>query len=138
MDIWSKKKRSQVMSKIRSKNTRPEKTMRSALFSLGYRYRIHVKQLPGKPDMVLAKYRTVIFVQGCFWHQHTGCREGRIPSTNSDFWKDKLNRNTERDAANIRQLKKLKWQVLVVWECEIEKQFGETVKKVISHLKRNI
>ncbi len=135
MDIWSKKKRSQVMSKIRSKNTRPEKVLRSALFRLGYRYRIHAKQLPGKPDLVLPKYHAVIFVHGCFWHQHKGCREGRVPSTNSEFWKDKLNRNSERDAANIKHLKKLKWQVLTIWECEIERQLEKTVKRVISRLK---
>lgn len=135
MDIWSKKKRSQVMSKIRSKNTRPEKVLRSALFRLGYRYRIHAKQLPGKPDLVLPKYHTVIFVHGCFWHQHKDCREGRVPSTNSEFWKDKLNRNSERDAANIKHLKKLKWQVLTIWECEIERQLEKTIKRVISHLK---
>lgn len=90
MDIWSKQKRSEVMSNIRSKNTKPEIILRSKLFREGFRFRIHQKNLPGKPDIVLSKYRTVIFVHGCFWHYHRKCKEGRIPLTNSNFWKEKL------------------------------------------------
>lgn len=135
MDIWSKAKRSNVMSKIKGKNTKPEMILRSALFLLGYRYRIHVKDLPGKPDLVFPKYKTVIFVQGCFWHYHQGCPEGRIPSSNTEFWKEKLKKNVDRDLKNIEQLKKAKWKVVVVWECEIEKNLDKTIKTVISKLK---
>src|SRR5205823_6582759 len=103
-------------------NTKPEMILRSKLFKLGYRYRIHPKYLPGKPDIVLARYKTAIFVHGCFWHYHQSCREGRIPSTNTKFWKEKLQYNIAKDEANIKALKKLKWKVVVIWECEIEKQ----------------
>lgn len=130
MDIWSKEKRSQVMSKIRSKNTKPEKILRSALHQLGYRFRIHKKDLPGKPDIVFTKYNTVIFVHGCFWHYHEDCREGRIPDTNSEFWKKKLLKNIEKDKKQQEQCKKLGWKVLVVWECEVEKHLSDTIIKV--------
>lgn len=136
MDIWSKQKRSEVMSKIRGKNTKPELILRSELFKLGFRFRIHPKHLPGKPDIVLAKYKTAIFVHGCFWHYHKECKEGRIPSTNSKFWSEKLQRNITRDEANIKELERDKWQVLVIWECEIEKQPVQTMKKIIVKLIR--
>ena len=99
MDNWSKEKRSKVMSNIRSKDTKPEVALRSALYKHGYRYRIHYKGLPGKPDIVLPKYKTVIFVNGCFWHYHEDCIEGRIPKTNSKFWEEKLNRNIAKDVS---------------------------------------
>jgi DNA mismatch endonuclease (patch repair protein) len=121
MDIWSKEKRSDVMSKIRSQNTKPEKLLRSLLFSNGFRFRIHRKDLPGKPDIVLLKYNTAIFVHGCFWHYHKDCREGRIPSTNSNFWKNKLSKNVKKDAEHISALEKLGWRVFVIWECEVER-----------------
>jgi len=136
MDIWSKQKRSEVMSKIRGKNTKPELILRSQLFRQGFRFRIHQKDLPGKPDIVLPKYRTVIFVHGCFWHYHKDCREGRIPSTNSTFWKEKLQRNIARDKANIIALRKAKWTVFVIWECEIEKQLEQTMKKLSTKIKQ--
>lgn len=134
MDIWSKKKRSEVMSKIKSHNTKPETLLRSALFKEGYRFRINVKGLPGKPDIVLKKYNTVIFVHGCFWHYHQDCREGRIPETNSKFWKDKLLKNIERDKKNELLLKKQGWQVLTVWECEIETNLFSILKIIKSKL----
>src|ERR1700744_2956523 len=121
MDIWSKEKRSAVMSKIRSQNTKPEKTLRSWFYANGLRFRIHRKDLPGKPDIVIAKYKTVIFVHGCFWHYHKDCREGRIPSTNSKFWEEKLLKNIQRDEKHQLKLKELGWKVIVVWECEINK-----------------
>lgn len=130
MDIWDKKKRSEVMSKIGSKNTKPELIFRSALFKEGFRYRIHVKNLPGKPDIVLPKYKTVIFVNGCFWHYHENCSEGRIPDTNSKFWKVKLIKNVERDKKHQKELEKMGWQVIVVWECEVEKKLNETIENV--------
>ncbi|THU41232.1 DNA mismatch endonuclease Vsr [Niastella caeni] len=135
MDIWSKQKRSLVMAKIKGKNTKPERLLRSALFRLGLRYRIHVKKLPGTPDIVLAKYKTAIFVHGCFWHYHKDCREGRVPSSNSKFWKEKLERNIKKDKINIDALELAGWNVIVVWECEIEKQLEMTLNKIVSNLK---
>lgn len=122
MDIWSKKKRSQVMSQIHSKNTKPEQITRKILTELGYRYRLHVKGLPGKPDIVLRKYGVVIFVHGCFWHLHKGCRDGTIPKTKKEYWQTKLIQNQERDARHIRELRKQGWKVMRLWECEIEKK----------------
>ncbi len=136
MDIWTKEKRSEVMSKIRGKNTKPEMVLRSQLFRQGLRFRVHQKKLPGKPDIVLPKYKTVIFVHGCFWHFHKDCREGRIPSSNSNFWKEKLQRNIKKDKANIKALKKEKWKVFVIWECEIEKHLERTIKKVTWKIKQ--
>ncbi|WP_419699040.1 very short patch repair endonuclease [Mucilaginibacter sp. NFX135] len=135
-DIWSKEKRSAVMSKIRSKNTKPEIQLRSYLHSQGLRFRINRKDLPGKPDIVLPKYKTVIFVHGCFWHYHH-CREGKIPKTNTIFWEDKLLKNVKRDAINQERLTADGWKVLVVWECELEGKaksqefLGELLNKVI-------
>lgn len=135
MDIWSKEKRSQVMSKIRSKNTKPELILRSALFKKGYRYRIHKKDLPGKPDIAFTKKKVAVFVHGCFWHYHKGCPEGRIPDTNSKFWKEKLFKNVERDKKNQEVLEKMGWTVLVIWECEIEKHLSESLHKIKIKLK---
>ena len=123
--------RSFTMSKIRSKNTKPEVLLRSALFKQGFRYRLHSKKLPGKPDIVLAKYKTVIFVHGCFWHLHKECRDGRMPKSNLEYWVPKLNNNVERDAAHQSALSELGWKVIVVWECEILKD----LKQVVSTLK---
>src|SRR5690554_557805 len=97
MDIWDKEKRSEVMSKIRSKNTRPEMILRKALFARGFRYRVNDRRLPGTPDIVLPKYRTVVFVHGCFWHGHDGCKYASIPKTNTEFWVDKITTNKKRD-----------------------------------------
>ena len=119
MDKISKEHRSWNMSRIRSKDTTPEKTVRSLLHKMGYRFRLHRKDLPGKPDIVLPKYKTVIFVHGCFWHRHENCKYASIPKTNTEFWLDKLNKNVERDKKNQAELKKLGWKVIVIWECEI-------------------
>lgn len=134
MDIWSKEKRSEVMKRIRGSNTKPEKLLRSALFKLGFRFRVNKKDLPGKPDIVLSKYKTVIFVHGCFWHFHQECREGRIPSSNSRFWKKKLLRNIQRDEQRQRQLIDWGWEVMVIWECELE----GNLEKVVSNLVRSL
>ncbi|MBS1687535.1 MAG: DNA mismatch endonuclease Vsr [Bacteroidetes bacterium] len=134
MDIWSKEKRSEVMSKIRSKDTRPEKLLRSALFSLGYRYRLHDKNLPGKPDIIFRKQKIAIFVHGCFWHFHNDCPEGRVPNTNSKFWKEKLEKNIERDKRNIEHLQSEGWKTIVIWECEVEKQLKITTEKIVKIL----
>lgn len=133
-DIWSKEKRSAVMAKIRGKNTKPEIILRSYLFKAGFRFRIHQKNLPGKPDIVLAKYKTAIFVHGCFWHYHESCKEGRIPNTNSQFWINKLSKNVERDFKNENELRQLGWNVIVVWECDIEKHIEETGAKLIKNI----
>lgn len=127
MDIWTKEKRSQVMSKIRGKNTKPELLLRSALFKLGLRYRIHRRDLPGKPDIIFPRLKKALFVHGCFWHFHQDCREGRIPSTNSKFWKEKLEKNILKDKRNIKSLEDMGWQVITIWECDIEKRLDETL-----------
>lgn len=129
-DIWSKEKRSAVMSRIRSKDTKPEVMLRKALFALGFRYLIHNKALPGKPDIVLPKYKTVIFVHGCFWHYHSECREGRLPNTNSVFWKDKLMKNIARDQKHQLELRQSGWNVLIFWECEIEKNLRSVIEEI--------
>lgn len=105
------------MSRIRSRNTKPEMVVRQGLHALGFRYRLHAKNLPGSPDMVLPKYKSAIFIHGCFWHAHEGCQNFRVPKSNTGFWKEKLARNIERDARQIKELEDAGWRVLVVWEC---------------------
>lgn len=119
-DNHTKEQRSYNMSRIRSKNNAPEEKVRKFLFSKGFRYRKNDKKLPGCPDIVLPKYKTVIFVNGCFWHKHN-CKRFVWPSSNEDYWKKKILRNVERDEINIKELKDLGWKVLVVWECELKK-----------------
>ncbi len=118
MDLFSPPQRSEIMSKIRSKNTKPEMIVRGWLHRHGFRFRLHRKDLSGKPDIVLPKYRTVIFVNGCFWHQHPGCRRAVLPKSNQDFWMPKLQGNVERFARNVAELEKAGWTVVVIWECE--------------------
>ena len=125
------------MSRIRSKYTSPEKKVRSLLHQMGYRFRIHVKSLPGQPDIVLPKYKKVIFVHGCFWHLHKGCRDGTIPKTGRKNWKEKLERNIKRDKLHVKNLKKLGWKVLVLWECEIEKQIEDIKRKLTTFMKND-
>ncbi|MCX4302207.1 MAG: DNA mismatch endonuclease Vsr [Alistipes sp.] len=119
-DIISPPKRSDIMSKIRGKNTKPEILVRKFLFSQGFRYRLNVKTLPGKPDIVLPKYKTVIFINGCFWHGHN-CKKGKLPSSNIDFWRKKISNNKLRDDKNFDLLVKLGWKVIIIWQCEISK-----------------
>ena len=106
------------MSRIRSENTSPERLVRSLLHGMGYRFRLHRKDLPGKPDIVLPKYKTVIEVRGCFWHRHQGCKQASTPKSNEAFWQEKFSRNVARDRRNTRLLKKLGWRVIIIWECE--------------------
>ena len=122
------------MSKISSKNTKPEITIRKLLFSMGYRYRLHAKGLPGKPDIILKKYNLVIFVHGCFWHLHHKCRDGTIPKTRPEYWENKLMNNRKRDKRNIRKLKNIGWRILRLWECEIEKKPNLIKGKLIKYL----
>jgi DNA mismatch endonuclease (patch repair protein) len=117
IDIVSPDKRSEMMSGIRTKNTNPEIIVRKILFSTGLRFRLHRRDLPGVPDIVLPRHRVAIFVHGCFWHMHTGCRLAKMPQSNASFWKKKLEGNRERDQKNVHQLVDLGWRVLVVWEC---------------------
>jgi len=121
------------MSKILGKNTKPEQQVRKMLTAMGHRYRLHVKGLPGKPDIVMRKYNTIIFVHGCFWHLHT-CRDGTIPKSRTEYWTEKLFRNKNRDKQHMRRLKKDGWNVLRLWECEIEKQPEKIVRKIIKFL----
>lgn len=118
--------RSANMSRIRSKDTRPELKVRSTLHRLGFRFRVHRKDLPGRPDIVLPRYRTAIFVNGCFWHRHADCREASRPKTNSEFWESKIARTVERDLDNYADLAASGWQVVVLWECELEKATNVT------------
>lgn len=109
------------------------------LFSHGFRYRKNDKRYPGKPDIVLPKFRTVIFVNGCFWHKHEGCRYFVVPKTNTEFWMNKISRNVERDAENLRQLEEMGWKVIVVWECELKKEKREeTLNSLVRELKSSI
>ncbi|MCS6887012.1 MAG: DNA mismatch endonuclease Vsr [Chloroflexus sp.] len=118
-DVFSPFERSRVMAKVRGQDTTPERTVRSLIHRMGYRFRLHVKDLPGKPDIVLPRYRKVIFVHGCFWHQHPGCPYAQRPSSNVEYWNRKLDRNVSRDRAHLDQLVYMGWQVLVIWECEL-------------------
>lgn len=121
-DRLTKARRSWNMSRIKGKDTGPEKVVRSLLHRMGFRFRLHVKDLPGKPDIVLPRYRTVIFVHGCFWHRHRGCRNCTTPTNNREFWVKKLEGNAARDERHVSALRKLGWSVVVVWECETEKE----------------
>ena len=118
-DIYSKSKRSQIMSKISGKETKPEIIVRKYLFSKGFRFRKNDKRLPGKPDIVLSKYRTVIFVHGCFWHGHD-CKAGKLPKTRKDFWNKKISDNRKRDFRNIMEMQEQGWRVIIVWECDLK------------------
>ncbi len=119
-DMFSKEQRSRCMSHIRSKNTKPELIVRKYLFSRGFRYKIHVKSLPGTPDIVLPKYSTCIFINGCFWHGHEGCKYFILPKTRTDWWKAKIERNIKRDKEERIQLRDLGWHVIQVWECQLK------------------
>lgn len=121
-DTFSPYKRSWVMSRIRSCNTFPEKTVRSILHANGFRFRIHRKDLPGKPDIVLPKFRTVVFVHGCFWHKCPHCKSGRLPKSNLSYWEPKLRKNQERDENNSLQLKKIGWNVITIWTCQTDEK----------------
>jgi DNA mismatch endonuclease (patch repair protein) len=117
-DVFEKGKRSEIMSRIRSRDTRPEKIVRNLLHKGGYRFRLHRKDLPGRPDIVLPKYGTVIFVHGCFWHQHKGCGRATIPKSNEEYWVPKLKRNIERFEEVVVKLRGMGWKIVQVWECE--------------------
>jgi DNA mismatch endonuclease (patch repair protein) len=130
-DNLTPQQRRRNMSRVKGRDTKPELLVRSIVHRMGYRFRLHGKGLPGKPDLVLPRHRKVIFVHGCFWHGHAGCRRAARPSTNREFWDRKIDGNVERDAANVKALRRAGWKVLVVWQCamkdraSLEKKLGE-------------
>ena len=138
MDNIPPDKRSWNMSRIRSRNTGPEKALRSMLHQAGFRYRLHDKKLPGRPDLVLKKYKTVIFVHGCFWHRHNGCTNSVLPKTRADFWKAKLDGNVARDIKNARALSVSGWTVIIVWECELKKNPQKILDAISAKLKAGV
>lgn len=136
-DVHTPEQRSFNMSQIRGKNTKPEEIVRKYLFSQGFRYRKNDPRLPGKPDIVLPKYKTVIFVNGCFWHGHEGCRYFVWPKNNEEFWKTKISGNIQRDAQCVCLLKDQGWNVIVVWECELKKAKRDaTLINLVARLKQ--
>lgn len=134
-DVHDKKTRSYNMSRIGGKDTKPELLVRQFLHANGFRYRLHAKDLPGKPDIVLPKYRTVILVHGCFWHQHAGCRYFVVPKTRTDWWMEKIGKNVANDAKAEEILKNAGWRVLTVWECELK---PTAVEKTLSTLLKTL
>ncbi len=126
------------MAAIHSSSTKPELKLRRALWRLGFRYRINEKHLPGKPDIVLPKYRTVVFIHGCFWHDHKDCKNYTVPKTNTEFWTAKVARNQERDQEVWRKLEAKGWSVVIVWECQLKKaNLDDTVARVSAEIVRN-
>ena len=139
MDVFSKSKRSDIMSKVSGKDTRPELLVRKYLFSKGFRYRKNVKDMPGKPDIILLKYKTIIFVHGCFWHGHEGCDAAKLPASNVDYWIKKISSNIKRDSQNIQQLRMLGWNIIVIWECELKPKIRKNIlEQLIEKIKANI
>ena len=135
MDVHSKEIRSFNMSRIRGKNTKPEEVVAKYLFSQGFRYRRNVEKLPGTPDIVMKKYKTVIFINGCFGHAHEGCKYFVLPDNNKEFWEKKLFRNRERDFEKKIQLEKLGWKVITIWECELRK---DKIEETLENLKQKL
>lgn len=126
MDVHEPEVRSYNMRQIKGKNTKPEMLVRKFLFSKGFRYRTHVKNLPGKPDIVLPKYRTVIFVHGCFWHGHEGCKYFVVPKTRTDWWLNKINTNKLNDVKSVSLLKEDHWKIIILWECDLKPERKDT------------
>ena len=118
-DVFSKQKRSWIMGRVKSESTRPEMRVRRRLHALGFRFRLHRADLPGKPDITLPKHKTVIFVHGCFWHGHPGCKHAALPASNREYWERKIGRNVARDSKNRALLEEQGWRTLVLWECRI-------------------
>jgi len=127
-DVFSREQRSSIMSRIRGKDTKPEMLVRSLLHGMGFRFRLHVADLPGKPDIVLTRHRKVVFINGCFWHGHRACRKKSVPETNKEFWEEKISKNRKRDKYVRRRLRACGWKTLTIWECEtrnVEKMTGK-------------
>ena len=137
-DVLSKEQRKRCMSHVRGKDTKPEVMVRQFLFAQGFRYRLYRKDLPGKPDIVLPKYKTVIFINGCFWHGHSGCKYATIPEANHDFWLTKISGNVERDKSNYAKLFELGWKVIEIWQCKLKPKFREqTLNNLLTELRND-
>ncbi len=136
-DTLTSERRSWNMSRIRGRDTRPELLLRSLLHRAGFRFRLHAKQLPGRPDIILPRYRTAIFVHGCFWHRHPGCRNATTPSTRREFWQSKFDGNVSRDARNQAALEASGWTVLTVWECELKSEAEGVARRLASELRKD-
>lgn len=133
VDTFTKYQRSECMRRVRGKNTKPEMFIRRLIFNMGYRYRLHRRDLPGCPDLVFPRYKKVLFVHGCFWHSHPGCKRARMPASNQDYWRSKLERNSRRDEANQAALLAAGWGVMIVWECEVNNSdLAEKIKLFLS------
>ena len=135
-DKLTPEKRSWNMSRIKGKDTKIEVEVRKYLFSKGYRFRKNDKRYPGKPDIVLPKYHVAIFVHGCFWHRHEGCKDATTPKTRTEFWLEKFDKNVKNDQIKQEKLRELGWKVIVIWECELKRSFQETMEKVEKELTR--
>lgn len=136
-DVKTKKERSYNMSQIRSTETKPEQLLRSSLHKAGFRFRKNLKHLPGKPDIVLPKYKAIIFVHGCFWHGHIGCKKAKLPATRTEFWTNKISDNIARDQKNIELLQQQGWRIAIIWECYLKNKHirDQTSDNVITWLK---
>ena len=135
MDSITREHRSWNMAQIKGKDTKIEVMVRQYLFSKGFRFRKNDKRFPGKPDIVLPKYKTVIFVNGCFWHMHANCKQGRLPKTNTEYWKSKLEKNVENDNKHNQQLREMGWNPITIWECELKADFEGTMNCLISEIR---
>ena len=136
VDRLTTKRRSALMSRIRGKDTLPEKTLRRALHQLGYRYKLHARDLPGRPDIVFRKRRKIIFVHGCFWHLHANCKLGALPKSKLRYWRPKLEANVARDRRVIRQLRRTGWNILVVWQCQLRNLGSKQIAKIQRFLEK--
>ena len=136
-DVMTPEQRHKCMARIRSKNTKPEIMVRKYLFARGFRYRKNVRRLPGTPDIVLRKYRTVIFVNGCFWHGHEGCRYSHLPKSNVEFWRNKIERNKKRDLRERVELRRMGWHVIQVWECQLKPKEREMLTPILPSTRRH-
>jgi len=134
MDKLTSERRSWNMGRIHSGNTKPELAVRSLLHRMGYRFRLHRKDLPGKPDIIMPKYKAAVFVHGCFWHRHEGCKYSYTPKSRVHFWEEKFKSNVERDKKNQAELERLGWKVVVIWECELSNA-ESVINKLIWHIK---
>lgn len=133
-DIFNETKRSQVMAQVKSIDTKPELAIRKFLFAHGFRYRKNVKKLSGKPDIVLSKYKTIIFIHGCFWHGHKNCEASTLPKSRKEYWAPKIQGNINRDLKNKKLLRKLGWQIITIWECDIKKITTKDSKRQLALL----